>query len=223
MAIATIDVPDHLDFHVNGSRHRISPPDILKFLWSRSADVDGPCDVCGTTFTSSSGPSIRSFSLHDLDTSDITKSRHIRVHNRHTHCIDRSSVQYAAISHVWHDPVRRAHETGAYDEEGASLVYSVPWRVLLAASRPFDQDRIEIWHDYWSVPQWRYETQQQILLYIPIIYKIPTKIFVHLEDYDSRMVNLILQFIPTLDIDPEHVHAWCIQRYHGPIRAAWAL
>lgn len=200
--ITSLIIPERLRFYVDNTCHDITPANILNFLWINSADVNGPCLVCGKTFTPESGPSIRSFALirphlEGFESSDDVG--HIRVYNRHRACMKEPDLKYAAVSHVWHDAVREAHASGQHHSEGASLVYSVPWKTLVAVTTAFTGDAIEIWHDYWSVPQWNYESQQRILLYIPAIYKMPAKMIVHLEDYEPQWVDLMLEFSKDLD------------------------
>lgn len=200
--ITSLKIPERLKFYVDDKIYDITPANILDFLWINSANVDGPCLVCGKTFTTESGPSVRSFALDQphLEASGSSDDvEHIRVHNRHRACMKEPDLKYAAISHVWHDAVREAHASGQHHSEGAFLVYSVPWRTLVAVTRTFTGDAIEIWHDYWSVPQWNYESQQRILLYIPAIYKMPAKMIVHLEDYEPQWVELMVGFSKDLD------------------------
>lgn len=195
--------PTVLHVHVGEAVIEITPETAIEFFWTDKHGIDTPCMVCGREFNPDLGPSVRTISVdpahynaHDGDMS------HLVLYNRHMECIQERSLPYIAISHVWHEPIRHAHEFKVNTSEAGESVFKVPLQILEAATKMFGAPS-EIWHDYWSVPQWRFEVQQQILLLIPIIYHAPPKIIVHLEDLDPSIIQLLLDMSPVLDADPK--------------------
>jgi hypothetical protein len=61
---------------------------------------------------------------------------------------------------------------------------------LDSATRTFKEKfpEVEIWHDYLSVPQWNYTVQQQLLLYLPAIFKAAPTTLIHLDDIDESIL-----------------------------------
>jgi hypothetical protein len=55
------------------------------------------------------------------------------------------------VSHVWHDSIRRANESGTHDDEAASTLVRTLAALLDASVDAFGPG-VEFWHDYFSVP-----------------------------------------------------------------------
>ncbi|KAM5361435.1 hypothetical protein ACJZ2D_013125 [Fusarium nematophilum] len=112
----------------------------------------------------------------------MTERRHIEYQPPDAP-VARGSFDYIPVSHAWHDTIAKAQDAHAEDTNATYLAYQVPVRTLLAASKKYGPT--EIWHDYLSVPQWRKETQKQLLLAIPTIYSYPQNTLIHLDDVQA--------------------------------------
>jgi hypothetical protein len=173
---------------------------ILDFFWTQSRTPDLVCQVCSRPFDEEVGPSIRTVSIDEACYNGAAPIQRIRVHDRHRRCIVEKGNNFLAVSHVWHEVVRDAHESGQSSLAACNQVYNSTFKILQSSRENFGPNT-EIWHDYLCVPQWCFEVQQQILLLIPTIYNIPTRIVVHLEDLDPQHVHLIKDFANILDRD----------------------
>lgn len=182
-----------LKVSVGSSVRRVPIADILDFFWTQSQTSGLVCDICARPFNRELGPSIRTISVQEDSYQDGAPISDICVTDRHRHCLQASGDSYVPISHVWHEPVRTAHETGKSSPEACNLVYQSPLKILQSARKSFGPGT-QIWHDYLSVPQWCSDVQQEILLLIPAIYHMPTKIIVHLEDLDTSHAQSIANF-----------------------------
>ncbi|KAF5710030.1 hypothetical protein FGLOB1_5692 [Fusarium globosum] len=89
-------------------------------------------------------------------------------------------VNYVPISHAWHPTVATSQDLRLESIDVSRLVYQITSKTLLALTAKFPG--CEVWHDYLSVPQWRPEVQQRLLLLIPEIYNHAAKTLIHLDD-----------------------------------------
>jgi hypothetical protein len=48
---------------------------------------------------------------------------------------------------------------------------------------------VEIWHDYFSVPQWNYTIKEKLLLHLPSIFSASTACLVHLDNFHSSLLG----------------------------------
>jgi hypothetical protein len=155
--------------------------------------------VCFQDFDAPHSPLMRTISLVDSsscsDTGSKSESRKsslsseflfsIRIHNRHLRCIVEQQIQYLPVSHVWHQRVALAHDSKLSNDDAACLIYRHPVYILLSAVEKFG-DLIEVWHDYISVPQWKRDMQERILLQIPDILSYPEVILIHLNGFRPK-------------------------------------
>ncbi|KAI0538212.1 hypothetical protein GGR58DRAFT_310754 [Xylaria digitata] len=180
--------------YLGSVRQRVAQSRYLSHIWR--SGLDSPCVVCHQDFIDKEEPPIRTFTFEtseDLgeDASDITQlpiaPHPIRVFNRHFTCLKSKRIKYIPVSHVWHEAVSRAQVAGEPTTNAIRLGYQVPIRLLLALTRRFG--RVEVWHDYISVPQWQTTTQQQLLLQLPNIYSYPDHMIMHLHDVSLSQLN----------------------------------
>jgi hypothetical protein len=103
-------------------------------------------------------------------------------------------VQYIPVSLVWHKDVSDAHHSKHTTDEAVALTWFVPIRILNSAKRSLRGTfrQLEIWHDYLSVPQWNYDVQQRLLLYLPSICKSARYCVSKELDVEGRLLFCIL-------------------------------
>ena len=120
-----------------------------------------------------------------------TLKERLLVYHRHLECLLRSA-SYVAISHVWHPDVAELQykqvESAIPVDELANLVREVPARVY-AGLCDSSSERLEIWHDYVSVPQWQPSLKSRIIRSIPSIYGHARYTIVHLADTDAKNIQ----------------------------------
>ncbi|KAI0910731.1 hypothetical protein F4823DRAFT_344956 [Ustulina deusta] len=183
--------------YLGSVRQQVAQSRYLSHIWR--SGLDSPCAVCHQDFIDKEEPPIRTFTFEtdeDLgeDTSDITQlpiaPHPVRVFNRHFKCLKSKRIKYIPISHVWHEGVSQAQVAREPTPIAIRLGYQVPIRSLLALTRHFG--RVEVWHDYISVPQWQTATQQQLLLQLPKIYSYPDCMIMHLHDVSLSHLNHVV-------------------------------
>lgn len=173
----------------------ISREHLLSYFWTNGPDT--PCMVCGEEFDDARGPPIRTFSIdeddhHRGDNLMLALSKLvIHIHNRHLECAIKLGIQFTTVSHVWHQEVGDAHLSRRSTTEAVALAWFVPVSILnsVRVSLKGEYDRVELWHDYLSVPQWNYTVQQQLLLYLPAIYKASSLCLIHLDDISNSILE----------------------------------
>jgi hypothetical protein len=179
---------------IGETTHDIRREKLLDFFWTDRADTH--CMVCQSGFSDARGPPIRTFSLNgpelpkEQDSLLELSKLVIQVHIRHLGCLTGLGIQYFHISHVWHQEVADAHLSKDASAEAAALAWFVPIRILNSATRTLKDtvDRVEIWHDYLSVPQWNYAVQQSLLVYLPAIFKAGLICLIHLDDISKSIL-----------------------------------
>ncbi|KAI0429271.1 hypothetical protein F5Y09DRAFT_310649 [Xylaria sp. FL1042] len=183
--------------YLGSVRQRVAQSRYLSHIWR--SGLDSPCAVCHQDFINKDEPPIRTFTFETSeelgeDTSNITQlpitPHPIRILNRHFRCLKSKRVKYIPISHVWHEGVSEAQVAREATPNAIRLGYQVPIRSLLALTKKFG--RVEVWHDYISVPQWQTITQQQLLLQLPSIYSYPDRMIMHLHDVSLSHLNCVV-------------------------------
>ena len=173
--------------------HPIPQSMFLSHVWGDG--LDSECMVCKKPFQTDGAPPIRTIGFEfakalPVIPVDITQTvvtpYHIRIYNRHFACIEAKNISYIPVSHVWYEDVATAQDNRMENIDVSRIVYQTVVRSLLAVTQKYGNS--EIWHDYMSVPQWRREVQQQLLLSIPTIYNYPKTAMIHLHDVQA--VNL---------------------------------
>ncbi|GAP87306.2 hypothetical protein SAMD00023353_2701090 [Rosellinia necatrix] len=190
--------------YLGSVRQQVAQSKYLPHVWR--SGLDSTCAVCHQEFTEKGEPPIRTFTFEDSeelgeDTSDVTQipiaPHPIRVFNRHFKCLKLRRIKYIPISHVWHGAVSQAQVAREPTSNAIRLGYQVPIRSLLALTRHFG--RLEVWHDYISVPQWQTTTQQQLLLQLPNIFSYPERMIMHLHDVPQFDLNhrmwVVLEYV----------------------------
>jgi hypothetical protein len=165
--------------------------DILSFFWSTqlwSTQLDTTCHQCHRAFVQNEPP-IRTIAQYEQNSS--TSNVHIRLFNRHFSCLEETGTFFVPVSHVWDDSIRRANESKIHDDEAASTLIGT-LKALFEGAEEAYQPGVEFWHDYFSVPQWEPETKDSLLLRIPAIYHLAEEILVHMSDFTSPHVWLLL-------------------------------
>lgn len=168
---------------------------LLNSLWTN--DLDTPCMVCEKDFDDAQGPPIRTFSIDKEDVPDAENLMlalsllTVHVHNRHLGCAINLDVKFITVSHVWHNEVRTAHLSKRPTDEAVALTWFVPIFILnnLASALESQYDKVELWHDYLSVPQWNYTVQQRLLLYLPRLYQASPLCLFHLDDVSNSILK----------------------------------
>ncbi|KAI1131688.1 hypothetical protein F5Y10DRAFT_43742 [Nemania abortiva] len=203
--------------YLGSVRQQVAQSKYLSHIWR--SGLDSPCAVCHQDFGGKGDPPIRTFTFEtseDLseDASDITQlpiaPHPIRVFNRHFECLKLKRIKYIPISHVWHDAVSQAQVARDATFNAIRLGYQVPIKSLLALTKHFG--RLEIWHDYISVPQWQTATQQQLLLQLPNIFSYPDHMVMHLDDVPSSYLKDIVES-PSYNIFLEGITKMTNSRY----------
>ncbi|KAJ8123944.1 hypothetical protein O1611_g9476 [Lasiodiplodia mahajangana] len=208
-------------------RQKIAQSKYLSHIWR--SGLDSPCAVCHQQFSEKGEPPIRTFTFEtseDLseDASDITQlpiaPHPLRVFNRHFDCLKLKRIKYIPISHVWHEAVSQAQVAQESTFNAIRFGYQVPIRSLLALTKHFG--RLEVWHDYISVPQWQTATQQQLLLQLPNIFSYPEHMVMHLDDVplsslkdivESPSYNVFLEGITKMTNSRYFERMWVVLEY----------
>lgn len=75
-------------------------------------------------------------------------------------------------------------------EEARRLAYEIPLRIYREITDGIGE-RIELWHDYISVPQWELELKMNILPRIPEIFKKARFTLVYMHDVSGESVDML--------------------------------
>jgi hypothetical protein len=88
------------------------------------------------------------------------------------------------MSHVWSESIAAANLSRRDSPEAeTSLLYVLTNILPITSAKFFERfDRVELWHDYLSIPQWQRSVQQALLLQLPEIYRAASVCLIHLED-----------------------------------------
>lgn len=157
--------------------------EFLHSLWSSESLDSAFCKECSAPIDASkafartsrlvdhNAPST-STCAQGIDVSDGSK---IHVFHRHLQCLYETTA-FVAVSHVWDPKVAelqvKRHESTSSVREVDEVVRELPARVCAALEDGFpEQQDLEVWHDYISVPQWTAETKADIMLRIPELFK----------------------------------------------------
>jgi hypothetical protein len=171
---------------------QIRPLEILDFFWSNSPAT--LCTVCGERFEENGPPPIRTVSYEFP--APNPKRLHFRVHNRHLDCLRTAKDKYISVSHAWHKEIAAANEVGRSSPDASIRVMESLVKVVDAATSSFHSDygSVEVWHDYFSVPQYDHSTKEKLLLHLPSIFSGSSACLVHLDNFPvSFLHRLFLQ------------------------------
>ncbi|KAF5705714.1 hypothetical protein FMUND_11956 [Fusarium mundagurra] len=192
---ASLAIPPEpsVSFHVGSELRQTPQSSFLSYVWGTGLDSD--CVSCGKQFLPDGEPPIRTIATGNSNSQpsviDITQEPvspwNLRIFNRHLSCIKARNVNYISISHAWHPAVATAQDLRLESTHVSRLVYQIPSRTLLALTAK--SPGCEVWHDYLSVPQWRPEVQEQLLLLIPEIYNHAAETVIHLDDVGASHLS----------------------------------
>ena len=117
------------------------------------------------------------------------------IYHRHMDCLFKWT-KYVAISHVWHRDVADAQynkkESTVQISDVARIIRDVPARVCQGVFEGLGK-RVEIWHDYISVPQWQGEAKWAIIQAIPQIFDRAMLTTAYLSDLDVASISEMLE------------------------------
>lgn len=168
----------------------------LRKLWKpdhlESADVK--CCHCGDPITKDDTLAT-TFALQGKDYTAAAEGRQhevpwmsetIVLFDRHLRCLLSAETEYVTVSHVWDPAVSELQNEYAQalapDKYSDDEIASVARRVLQAPVRIYagivaslnpetkQEGRLEVWHDYVSVPQWSHQRKGRIIQEIPKLY-----------------------------------------------------
>lgn len=203
---------------VYGEALKIGVDRLFTFFWR---DVPaGPCVVCWGGFDDDKGPPIRTMSAGPgrFVMKEMTQwpDLYIRVHNRHLECIEKHRIPIIPVSHVWSEGISRANIEKEINSDAIYEVFFRPLLILQRATLRFPgvlQGPVEIWHDYFSVPQFKQDVQERLLLALPGIYSAAPFILVHLDDISSTTIRDMFP-APGEDNVPSLMHRLsCIRKF----------
>lgn len=165
----------------------VSLQGILSCFWTTMLDTS--CDFCHQPIVSE--PPIRTIAKHD-PLSPSAPTLHVRIFNRHFSCLERSGVLFVPVSHVWDESIRTANAQKVHNDEAARTLVSTLQTLLDGVDDTYD-DKAELWHDYFSVPQWHDQTKEALLVCLPTIYRRAKSIIVHMADLAPRDTSILLR------------------------------
>lgn len=172
---------------------------IAKSLWSEVDIEKLTCCHCGKSI-SYDAVLARTFAIKEFKLSNETSysqkiqvpslSEELLVYHRHLECLA-ESTPYIAVSHVWHPEVAKLQheEKGepALVAEVAEKLLETPTRICKALATI--EQKLEVWHDYLSVPQWQEDVKDRIIQHIPQIFNHAKFVLMHLADVDYASVH----------------------------------
>jgi hypothetical protein len=84
-----------------------------------------------------------------------------------------------------------ANETGKSTADTSITVIEILVKVVDAAVESFhlEYGRVEVWHDYFSVPQWDHATKEKLLLHLPRIFASCSACLVHLDNFPLQSLK----------------------------------
>ncbi|SPO00311.1 uncharacterized protein DNG_03156 [Cephalotrichum gorgonifer] len=116
--------------------------------------------------------------------------RDILFFDRHMECLLATNTKYMAISHVWDPQTAITQQQGRHSPQPLDvrrITVEAPCRVFDGLEADGIRD-CELWHDYFSVPQWSDELKSRILVAIPKIYSSAQATILHLSDLDPAVI-----------------------------------
>jgi hypothetical protein len=173
--------------------------DIARSLWS-GLDVEKlSCCHCDKSI---SGDAVlaRTFTIQEPGISDKpgwsekiqvpSLSKEFLVYHRHLECLQ-EATPYVTVSHVWHPEVAQlqyqGHGEPAQVAEATKRLLETP--TLICKALADVGEKVEVWHDYISVPQWQHEIKGRIIQNIPRIFNHAKFVLMHLSDVDRASVQ----------------------------------
>jgi len=203
-----------VNIHFGRQTLQIRSLEIVNFFWNNGPRT--PCTVCGGTFEGNGSPPIRTVS-YEIPFPD-PKHLHFRVHNRHLDFLQRENVKYVCISHAWHKDMAVANETSKSTTDTSIRVIEILVKAANAAVESFhlEYGRVEVWHDYFSIPQWDHATKEKLLLHLPSIFASCSACLVHLDNFPLQFLKRLFLEEPSgkdfSDIMETFFKSWWFRR-----------
>ncbi|KAL9948603.1 hypothetical protein D7B24_005308 [Verticillium nonalfalfae] len=181
----------------------------LETFWYEPEPDKLRCLVCQESFTHDAlvrtfklappdGPSASSESLRCSRVVSTHLQRDVLFFDRHLHCLRTSEVHVLTVSHVWDPQVSINQQQGRHSPQPLEVrrqAIEAPVLVCsgLEESMEVDGNGQEIWHDYFSVPQWTDELKNPILRIIHTLYSSSYATIIHFNDLSSSTVEKLRQ------------------------------
>ncbi|KAM0322690.1 hypothetical protein ACHAQA_009281 [Verticillium albo-atrum] len=179
-------------------------PDLETFWYEPDPDKLR-CLICQETFTHdalvrtfrltpSDGPTTSSEPLRCSRVVPTHLQRGVMFFDRHLKCLQTSEVQVFTISHVWDPQVSITQQERRHSPqplEVRQLAIEAPVRVYSGLEESMEAvgSGQEVWHDYFSVPQWTDELKIPILRIIHTLYSTSFATIIHFNDLSSSTVE----------------------------------
>jgi hypothetical protein len=164
----------------------------IERLWSEESLQAMLCCRCKEPI-SSDGAFARTIAVAEKSTESYTEPfmaglDGIVLLYRHLHCLYESTT-YVAISHVWSADVAdlqyKKQQSASCVTSAFDILRRLPYKIFDALAREM-LEPFEIWHDYYSVPQWAGQAKRGILLHIPALYRRARLTVALLSDVDAQ-------------------------------------
>ncbi|RDL41433.1 uncharacterized protein BP5553_01412 [Venustampulla echinocandica] len=174
----------------------------LETIWYEPDPQKLRCPICEKQFTQSA--LIRTFrvgqtggrSLESLGCSGVIAThldRDIILYDRHLDCLLQYDIAFTGVSHVWDPQVWVAQMQNRRSPQPADvrrLAIESPIHVYEGLMRDKrDEDGEELWHDYFSVPQWTGEIKTCILATIHTIFSSAATTLFYFHDLSDDLVQ----------------------------------
>lgn len=168
----------------------------LETLWVEDGPEQLRCYECNEPFDN--GAVVRTFKLNNgnnaiaanIGTKTISVlGDKVTLFNRHLHCL--RGKRYTTVSHVWDPAVSTLQALGSgssRDPETLRRIFQTPIRIYKALS-DFEDESCELWHDYFSVPQWNSGLKLNIIKAIPDIFQHAAFTLVFMDDVNEEMIQ----------------------------------
>jgi hypothetical protein len=178
--------------HFGSQKTRITTLESLNFFWNNVPDT--PCLVCGENFDVTEWPLVRTVSFARGDPEFATHVP-LRVCNRHLDCLRKENIKYYTVSHAWHEDIAITNGSGISSTEASVMLMEMLLHILASAlvNLQGSDYTVEIWHDYFSVPQWNYAIKEKLLLHLPSIFSASTACLVHLDSFHSSLPGRLIE------------------------------
>ncbi|KAH7377813.1 hypothetical protein BKA66DRAFT_151133 [Pyrenochaeta sp. MPI-SDFR-AT-0127] len=118
----------------------------------------------------------------------------VKINNRHLGCMRKYGISFIPMSHVWHGSIALANLSTKNSLEASEHIFTVLTEILPTVTAKFSRvfRRVELWHDYLSIPQWNRPVQQALLLMLPHIYQTAPLCLIHFDDVTlHRVISIV--------------------------------
>jgi hypothetical protein len=173
----------------------------LEHIWTNDHTDELRCFACGQPIEEE--VLVRTFQPHPKETPKVhipcsriisAPKHNLFLFDRHKRCSKNQTI--IAVSHVWNPSVSTAHHatrTAPKDlqREVSGLIFDSIARISKGLSTYVENEGLEIWYDYISVPQWEDDIKKAIMRAIPDIFHNASFTLVYLDDVGAEAVRLL--------------------------------